>query len=55
MTWWHAAACDYLANRSALSTWWVDMAKCQGLVGQSKMSCAATEERYKSKVNPGLG
>ena len=49
------AACDYLSNVSALSTWWVDMSKCRGMVGQSKMSPAATEKRNKSKINPGLG
>ena len=49
------AACDYLSNVSALSTWGVDMVKCRGMVGQSKMSCAATGKKNKSKVNPGLG
>ena len=49
------AACDYLPNVSALSTWWVDMVEYRGMVGQSKVFCAATGKRNKSKVNPGLG
>ena len=43
------AVCDYLSNVSALSTWLVDMAKCLGMVRQSKMSCAATGKRNRSK------
>ena len=55
VAWWHVAACAYLSNVSALPTWWVYTAKYWGVVGQSKMSCAATGKRNKSKVNPGLG
>ena len=49
------AVLDYLSHVPALPTWWVDMAKCWGVVEQSKISSAATRKGNKNKLNPGLG
>ena len=42
---------EYLAQ----STWWMDTAECQGVVGQRKLFSVVAGKRNVSKVSPGLG
>ena len=44
-----------LPRVSAKSTWWMDTAECQGVVGQRKLFSVATGKRNMSKVSLGLG
>ena len=44
-----------LPRRSVQSIWWMDMAECQGVVGQRKLFSVVTGKRNVCKVSPGLG
>ena len=43
-----------LPRLSAQSTWWMDMAECQGMVGQRKLFSVVTGKKNMSKVSPAL-
>ena len=46
---------EILTRVPAQSTWWIDTAECQGMVGQRKLFSVVTGRRNMPKDSSGLG